>query len=147
MSGVTLQNIVRHDEMSKEEKDVQSASTEAGNDTVLSSYISNTPELSEIFLLLSNSVKILKENLGTDKFYLTSEVQKQAFILNDAYAKQSKKELKIKQAEFLVDIGFSKVAKDILVNLPGSYNDLFTFDREIEKKRDKESQNESVLVS
>ncbi|KAK3746538.1 hypothetical protein QZH41_019863 [Actinostola sp. cb2023] len=115
-------------------------------DPILATHCSKTPELSEAFISLFHALKLLKEEIGKEQFYLNPNVQKQAFVLNDFYTRQKVPSSKVKLAEFLADTAFVSVVKDIFVKLTAACPDIYSYDREMDKTTKNHEQNSSVSL-
>jgi len=141
MSGVSLQKVKYNvsnqpnSSVKSSNRDMKISDTMKADDT-FTRYSSEYPELTENFTLLINAVTTLKDNVTKQNFYSFPEVHKSVSTVNETYSKTSKYEFKKIQSEYLVDIGFVSVSKDMLLKLVDLCPKLLSYDREMDLSSD-----------
>lgn len=149
MSGVSLQKVIKYKISDQLQSESSATSTNSVSnmqttdsiqaDTTLTRYSSKYPELKENFTLLFNAVKTLKNNVTKEKFHSLPQVHKSVSNLIEAYSNTNKYELKKVQSDFLTDIGFVNISKDLLTKLVDLCPHLLLYDREETKSSNDDS--------
>jgi hypothetical protein len=109
-------------------------------DSTLITHCVKTPTYLEIFISVYEAMKLFEEKVGGEDFL---DAQRQANVFSSSYSKAKKK---ITLGNFLADIGFARVVKEIYLKLEAAFPNLLTYDRELDeelkKYQDKEKRDE-----
>lgn len=112
-SGIELSGEVDADEILK---------SKGFDDPTLSSYCKETPELQVVFIKLYEHVQSIKDKIEAEN--MIAVLLPNLKGIKSAYA--SKKSFRIQKGNFLADIGFADVCKDILDGLLPMYPNLLS---------------------
>ena len=92
-------------------------------DPVLLSYCDETPALLDVFIKLYEHVQVIKANIGEDD--IVSAVGKSLRSVSTFYS-DPKKSFRIKKGNFLADIGFAEVFKQLFDKLLSKYPNILS---------------------